>query len=203
MPKSKPSPKAPDFDILARHYLSLGLSKHPDVHQHVANVDDLEHMPMLRLMTLAKKMGVDPDDMIETTEQQSEDTQRYSDRFPAFNGKIEFDLTVEVFGKRVTRKARADYDYTPEWPYYDLRKKAPYEGWPGSKIQVEFLTAPEEDGDLGDPTWQEIGALDIGEVWNIIEDAIEGKCKTEDAERRRVAAAARQAEVRPRSKKHH
>jgi hypothetical protein len=53
--RRKGKTKAPDIDILARHYLSRGLSKHPDVVQHVANVDDLEQMPMWSLLTLAKK----------------------------------------------------------------------------------------------------------------------------------------------------
>jgi hypothetical protein len=55
---------------------------------------------------------------------------------------IEFDLTVEMFGKRVTRKVRAKYDYTPPWPYYERRKRAVYEGWHGSSMSVEFRTVP-------------------------------------------------------------
>jgi hypothetical protein len=163
--------------------------KHPDAGKYVANVDDIEQMPMLALLKLAEKLGVaDVDDLIDSTERERDACRRYSDDFPAFTGQIEFELTIEVFGKRVTRKARARYDYTPEWEYYDLHKRAVYEGWPGSGIRVEFLAAPEEDGELGDPSWMEIDILAIGEVWNAIEDAIDDKCKAEDAERRRVAA---------------
>lgn len=88
----------------------------------------------------------------------------------------------------MTRSARAEYTYTPEWPYYDTRKRAVYEGWYESSTSVEFRNVPDKDGDLGDPTWETIDILAIGEIWNILEDAIEEKCKAEDAERRRVAA---------------
>ena len=40
----------------------------------------------------------------------------YSRTHPAFKGRLQFDLTFELLGKRVTRKARADYKYTPDWP---------------------------------------------------------------------------------------
>ena len=36
-------------------------------------------------------------------------------------------------------------------------------------------------GDLGDPEWEQVDILAVGEVWNVIEDAIEEKCRAEDA----------------------
>jgi hypothetical protein len=193
MHRNKPdrSRRAPALDILARHYLARGLIKHPDAAKHVADVDDIESLPMLALLKLAKKMGVaDVDALIEATEREEHACSRYSDQFPAFTGRIEFDLTIEVFGKRITRKARADYTYTPEWEYWDLRKREPYEGWNGSSIQVEFLSVPDEDNQPpgSAPEWREADILAIDEVWNVVEDAIEDRCKAEDVERRRIAA---------------
>jgi hypothetical protein len=183
------SKRALDIDILSRHYLALGLMKHPDAAKHVANVDEIESMLMLPLLKLAQKLGVvDVDALIDATERGQEAQRRYSDDFPAFAGRIEFDLTVEVFGKRVTRKARAEYEFTPEWEYWDLHKRASYEGWPGSAIRVEYLTVPEADNSLEQPAWREIDIMEIGEVWNAVDDAIEAQCEAEDAERRRLAA---------------
>src|SRR5262249_29627608 len=68
MPRERPNPKAPDNDILARAYLARGLSRHPDIAKHVERVADVEEMGMWALLTLAKKMGVDPDEMIRKTE---------------------------------------------------------------------------------------------------------------------------------------
>jgi hypothetical protein len=39
----------------------------------------------------------------------------------------------------------------------------------------------------GRPSWEQIDILDIGELWDIIDDAIEERCKAEDAKRRRAA----------------
>jgi hypothetical protein len=202
---SKWRTKAPAYDLLAHHYLARGLEKHPDIGKHVAEADigDLDRAPMTRLMALAQEMGIDAKALIEDTEQQEDERRRYSGEFPGFEGVIEFDLTVEMFGQRVTRKARADYNYTPPWPYYDTRKQAVYEGWHGSSMGFEFLNVPEKDGDLGDPTWEKFDILEIGELWNILEDAIEERSKTEDAERRRVSAAGSAAPPRrPRGRRH-
>ena len=71
--------KPPVYDLLARHFLARGLAKHPDVGKHIASVDDLERMPMMRLMTLAKVMGVDTDALIVGTEEDERARQRYCD----------------------------------------------------------------------------------------------------------------------------
>jgi hypothetical protein len=111
--------------------------------------------------------------------------------------------SVEVFGQRVTRKAKAEYGFTPEWEYFDLYKQEPFEGWPGSSMHVEFLTLPEDDGDVDGPKWEQFDPA-INAVWNAIEDAIEERCKVEDAERRRIAAAQKSAPVpKPFSKRRH
>jgi hypothetical protein len=43
-------PKAPDIDVLARHYLWRGLSKLPDVTKHIADAGDVEKMGMWELL---------------------------------------------------------------------------------------------------------------------------------------------------------
>jgi hypothetical protein len=203
MPKHYSTPKAPEIDRLAAHYLRRGLRKHPDVAQHVASVDDLDEMELWALLDLARKMGIDDANaLIKATENDDAERLRWSHEHPAFKGEIEFDLAVEVFGKRVVRKAKAVYEFTPEWEYFDPIKRAPFTGSNHSSMHVEFLTVPEEDGDLGDPEWEDVDILGIGEVWNVIEDAIEEKVKAEDAERRRVAAARATSPARPSRRRH-
>lgn len=68
----------------------------------------------------------DPPD--ELSEAEYEQASRYSLQYPAFKGTYEFDLTFQMLGNRVTRKAKAEYTFTPEWEYYDLNKMAPYVG---------------------------------------------------------------------------
>jgi len=211
MPR-KGNAKAPDIDVLARHYLSRGLSKHPDVAQHVANVNDIEQMPMWSLLTLAKTMGVDADATIRATEEHEDKLSNYSFSFPGFKGALEFDLTVTFLGKSITRRAKVVYEHTPEWEYYDLRKKALYTGWNGSAYHIEVAAVPEEqdeDGNAtaGRPYWVRMDDITRDDVlphdaWDAVLDAVDEQCKAEDADRRR-AAAARQADARPRSRKQH
>ncbi len=212
MRSSKPNRKAPDIDVLARHYLSRGLSQHPDVAQHVANIKDVEQMQMWSLLTLAKKMGVDADATIRATEEHDDQLSRYSFSYPGFRGEFEFDLTIAFLGTSTMRKAKVVYEHTPEWEYYDLRKKALYTGWSGSRYHIEVaagsVRSHEDDTvTLGTPYWvrmEDITREDIlpHEAWDALLDAVDEQCKLEDAERRR-AAAAQQAKAKPTSRKHH
>jgi hypothetical protein len=197
MPMPRSRSKAPDIDILARHYLGRGLSRHPDIAKHVERVEEVEDMGMWRLLTLAKKMGVDPDAMIEKTEQEEQARSDYSSKYPSFKGELPFDLTITLLGKSVTRKARVIYEHTPEWPYFDLRKQAEFTGSESFSYHVELAAVPEVSEPGG--TWTEAApewfqADDITrngvlpeEIWEVVLDAIDEKCKAEDAKRRRAA----------------
>jgi hypothetical protein len=171
------------------HDLRRGLRDHPEAPQHVASLDSIARMRERGLLALAKKLGVDPEAMIKDIQTRDAERLVHSTRFPAFRGTLDFELTVEVLGKRVTRKARADYSYTPEWEYWDLRKQAPYVGWPGSGLCITFRTVPSEDitDDGRTASWEKIDILDIGPVWDAIDEEIEERCKAEDAKRRRAA----------------
>ena len=49
-----------------------------------------------------------------------------------------------------------------------------------------YLTVPDKDGFDGSPSWEKIDVLDVGEIWEILDDAIEERCKAENAKRRRA-----------------
>ena len=102
MPRERPNRKAPDIDILDRAYLRGGLSRHPDIANHVERVADVEKMGMWALLNLAKKMGVDPGEMIRKTEQENDALSDYSFRYPAYKGELPFDVTFTFLGKSVT-----------------------------------------------------------------------------------------------------
>jgi len=201
--------RAPDIDVLAGHYLSRGLSKHPEIAKHVENLDDLEKMSLYSLLTVAKTMGVDADAMIRVTEQQENELMRYSMTHPAFRGELECDLTFTLLGKSVTRKAKVVYEHTPEWEYWDLNKKAPFKGWNGSSWHLEVAAVTEEyDEDenpfAGTPYWvhlDDIAKIDVlpHEFWDHVLDEVDEKCKVEDAERRAAALV----RASPKSKRRH
>ena len=41
----------------------------------------------------------------------------YSNNDPGFEEEYEFELTIEMLGRRITRRARALYAHTPRWEY--------------------------------------------------------------------------------------
>jgi hypothetical protein len=169
------------------HDLRRALRKHPRSAQEVSGLN-LDRMRSRELVALTTKLGFDARALIDTVREQDEERQVYSTRFPAFRGTLEFDLTFELLGKRVTRKARADYSYTPEWEYFDLRKEAPYVGWPGSGLCISVRIVPDKDGTDGGSSWRKIDVLEIWELWDVLDDEIEVRCKAEDAKRRRAHA---------------
>jgi hypothetical protein len=213
MRRYRENPKAPKIDALARHYLSRGLSKHPDLGKHGTDACDVETMGMWGLLKLAESLGVDPDEVIRAAEQEERELLDYSQKFPGFRGEIEFDWTVAFLGQSVTQKARVVYSHTPDWEYFDLIKNAPYKGWDSSSYRIEMQAVPVEDWDgdgepiLGTPYWVSLEDITDNDVlpnnfWEAVIDAIDAKCKVEDAERR-AAAKARQAKLSPRSRKRH
>jgi hypothetical protein len=182
------------------------------VTKHVADVGQVEKMGMWELLTLAKSMGADADDVIRATEQAERQLQDYSSKYPCFRGALEFDWTVAFLGQTVTRKARILYEHTPVWEYYDLRKNALYTGWESSSYQIEMQAEPEDQDGDGNPIpgthyWVVLRDITQNEVlpnavWEAVIDAVDAKCKVEDAERR-TAAKGRQAKLTPRSKRRH
>jgi len=111
---------------------------------------------------------------------------------------ISTQVMMEVY-VNVTRKAKIAYTHTPEWEYWDRLKQAPYIGWASSSWQIELQAVPQEQDEDGnwvdlEPYWMQLEELtrdDIipTEVWDVLLDAVDDKCKVEDSERRRVAAA--------------
>jgi uncharacterized protein (UPF0335 family) len=126
--------------------------------------------------------------------------------------QLEFDWTAAFLGQTIARKARIIYEHTHEWAYYDLRKDALYTGWESSSYQIEMQAEPEDqDGDgnpiPGTPYWVVLGDITQNEVlpnaiWEAVIDAVDAKCRVEDAERR-TAAKDRPPKLTPRSKRRH
>src|SRR5262245_61529047 len=147
--------------VLDLDHLRRGLRTHSRLAGQVAGLD-LDQRREKELMALATELGSDARALIDAVREQDHEAVEYSSRYPAFEGRLEFDLTIEVLGKRVTRRARADYKYTPDWEYFDLRKRAPYVGWAQSMPGITVRTFPSKDGTGGGPAREEADILSIG-----------------------------------------
>jgi len=123
---------------------------------------------------------------------QDENTE-YSSNNPGFEGEYEFDLTIEMLGRRITRKARALYEHTPCWEYFDLKKNAVrVVDNSETTFYIEILAMPQgfhEDGTVTDeePYWARVTA--IIDLFDDLTDAlcvaIDDQCWSEDEERRK------------------
>jgi hypothetical protein len=114
---------------------------------------------------------------------------------PAFAGEYEFDLTLEMFGQRITRRAKILYEHTPFWEFFDLKQNAPLVvAYPRTSLQIEILAIPQEfheDGTVteGEPHWVapremlEDGVLPEPGMLALL-DAIDARCMAEDVARR-------------------
>jgi hypothetical protein len=60
------------------HTYPAELSRHPDIPRHVENIEEVEQMGMCRILTLARRMGVDSDELIRKTEEEKRALNDYS-----------------------------------------------------------------------------------------------------------------------------
>jgi hypothetical protein len=124
-----------------------------------------------------------------------EEQSQYSSDNCGFEGKYEFDLTVEMLGRRITRRARVLYEHTPLWPYFDRKKNGLcVADIPETMLSLEILAMPREfheDGTVTDkaPYWVEANEILDDDLFpdltDALCDAIDDRCKSEDEERRR------------------
>jgi hypothetical protein len=132
---------------------------------------------------------------------------QHSHNHPGFKGDVEFDIMIEVLGARVERRAHVNFEYTPEWEYWNLKKGALFTGFLSSVVDLVLLTVADEpeDGeetpeiegyddedDPSPPAWVD---LDLARdrmlsraVWDRIYDFVDEECKGMDQERRRAHA---------------
>src|SRR5262245_11088485 len=94
----------------------------------------------------------------------------------ALHGALEFDLTVKLLGKTISRRARAVYTHTPD-PDFGIGGDTTY--------QLEIRAAQGDSNPEG--TWVELPDIE-DLVSDAIFDAIDRHC-VEEREKRRVAAA--------------
>lgn len=199
--------------IAAEAELRRRLSRHPNTKQHISDRAEIEFLPKAQLLKLARRLTVDVKAIVEHAKENSEgfkglydhdDMARYehSQEWPGFVGKLLFPLSMNMMGRGFTRQARAQYSYTPEWEYYDLKLQRPHVGWAGSRIGLAVRAARADDHAglrAGKKKRRERGAwIDIDlvgrgvlpeSVWDLIFAAIEDRCLLEDKLRRERFAA--------------
>jgi hypothetical protein len=111
----------------------------------------------------------------------------------SFQGEYEFDLTIEMLGRRITRNARAVYEHTPCWEYFDLKKNAlRVVDNSGTAFYIEILAMRQEFHEDGTVTDEESYWARVTAIIALFDDltdalcvAIDDQCWSEDEERRK------------------
>jgi hypothetical protein len=210
--------------IAVRNALRRELRNHPEIKQHVSSIAEVSRLRKKELLALAKKLSIDvkalmmeedrkfpqllkehkTEEALETMFEEEElERFRHSEKCPAFEGTLEFDVKIELLGKSVTRKARVIWQYTPEWEYYDLNRHCLMRGFPGDQMHAEILkVSTRQHWDTGEdgvsrkrkslPTWEPISLLNEGvlmteEMLEELDERIDQICRKEDAKRRSTA----------------
>lgn len=115
----------------------------------------------------------------------------------AFRGVIEFDLKIELLGRRVARRARLIYAHTPGWPWYHVKTKKERWGLWDNAVLLELLSDPNAEGTqqfttpgvVALPSWESANDLLTSgiltrEVWDEIDSLIDREARLKDAENR-------------------
>jgi hypothetical protein len=117
---------------------------------------------------------------------------------PAFVGALEFRMTFGFLGGRYDKNCRVLYEFTPEWDYYDGKSGEIRPGVECLSYHLEIEAVPEVrqrkdlTWQLGKPYWKRFDDFIADDVFShdmqdAIVDAIDEKCRAEDAERRKAA----------------
>ena len=133
--KSKPKWSNVKLTNEGRSRLRSAIRQKPECCQYVKSGSEISAMNKVQLLNLAFKLGIDIMAVLEAKEYSTYGNLE-EDLSPPFSGTKELDFITGLFGKTVTRKIQLQWDYTPDWAYFDSKTgkdilhSGPYiEGW--------------------------------------------------------------------------
>lgn len=192
------------LDSIRRKRLRTAIRAHFDVAEFVSSGSEISSMSDERMLEVADLLGfnvgaatnfphlIDLDSALE----------KHSMAHPAFTGQIAFDLSVNLLGIVVDRKARLAFSYTPDWRYFDAESARNRLAHEYRAVAIEVLAAPDFDAWVlneqlevvkasNEPRWL---AIHLGErgvlpnaVWSEVDRLIDEHCRKADEDRRRTA----------------
>lgn len=195
----------------SRTALKAALRANPEVKRFVKNLSEISTMTKAQLLELAEKCSIGVQSVIDrefnerfarsVLKASDQDQWIYSHEHPAFVGTIDIDLAMSILGRSTTRVLRIEYQFTPEWEYYDHFKQALHVGWENSAISAK-IQGITEGGEIERTPSGRSRTLRSQRVWHpaelLLEDgvmpremydaiysAVEQKCIDEDMEARR------------------
>lgn len=193
-----------------RSRLRSAIRLQPAAAQFVKSGAEISKLNKVGLLNLAVKLGIDPVSLLQSNEDPgigSIDAGTGAFARLAFSGVVEFDFTMSLLGKTVTRKARVCYSHTPDWAYFDTKTQTevlPFNEGSSYGFEVQSVV----DGVVhytGDDAikrgrtvrrklevdWEECNDMtELGiwsdEMWDAIDDLIDKDCRAQDAANRKA-----------------
>lgn len=190
----EPKKRWKKFTSQQRYNLTGVIMGHALVTSYVREGTELYGLSQRKLIELAEKLGIDVAQAIAI------DRPFFKHDKYAFKGHALFDIEFVVFGEVVKRQARAEFEYTPEWAYFDPSTGTEKLAAGASTVSIDVLAEPEvesteydDGGNLverpAEPYWVDFDVLRLGilpnEIHERIYDLIDHHCKAIDDGRRK------------------
>lgn len=187
-----------------RSRLRSAIRLEPTAGRYVKSGAEVSKLNKVELLNLAVKLGIDPVAVIQAEEDPGiGSTEKRTGAFAAspFSGIVEFELTMSLLGKTVTRKSRIHYTRTPDWAYFDLLTNQDVLSYgEGTSYRLEIQSIVEgvvhysdeeavERGRTirrkGRPDWEKCDDLTMwgiwtDEMWDAIDELIDKDCRRID-----------------------
>jgi hypothetical protein len=165
----------------------------------------------VELLDLAVTLGIDPSDVVQSECDPgigSIDDATGAFALDPFTGKVEFDFTMSLLGKTVTRKARICYSHSPDWAYFDTKTGndvLTFTRGGSFRFEVQSLVdsvvhhSGEDAIKRGktvrrkqEAAWEECNDMtELGiwsdEMWAAVDDLIDRDCRAQDAANRKTS----------------
>jgi hypothetical protein len=188
--------------------LRRALWRHPDLRKHLPPGTKVNQLRKQELLSLAEKLKIDIANVTDksapaltTSTCRDHEVERVPlfDAKTGFEGTLDFELKIELFGRLVTRRARVVWKNTPDWEFYDMELRRLVLGSGYSHIRMEVLIPPDPEVDFVSvdgvarkepcaPVWTDLELLEEGllpeGVYDAIDEHIDRLCRQEDAIRR-------------------
>jgi hypothetical protein len=148
----KASRKAePKLTAAARGILRAKIRTHPNAAQHVKSGDQVSVMKKAELLSTARKLGIDIEEIVKqaqaapsTTGFEIELAAERAEGY-AFSGIIEFDIQMSLLGATFERRGRIIYEHTPDWAYLSQKTGTERLGSDSSSFELEVLAILERE----------------------------------------------------------
>ena len=114
---------AHSFSSEERQNIRWALRSNPAILEHVSSLSEINSLTKNRLVDIMNALGIDIEEAKSGryTEKMLGEPENgiHSDEYYAFSGYLDVAATLSINGEEIPGVVITEYDYTPEWPFFD------------------------------------------------------------------------------------